>query len=98
MACSFLNVVVGIPLTEPQELIALNNEDWKNNEKNLTYFTKERFLPKIMKEIGLVSATSEVRRNKPELMITLDKPDCFWLKWGKKKIWFVVGAVDLNDI
>ena len=87
----FQNVVIGTPLFEPKELIAINDLDWDKNEKPVTYFTEERFLPKIMKEIGLVSATSEVRRNKPELMITLDKPDCFWLKWGKKKVWIVVG-------
>ena len=33
----------------------------------------------------------EVRRNRPELVVTLDKPNCFWVKWGKKIVYVVVG-------
>ena len=44
-----------------------------------------------MKEAGIVQSTGEVRRNKPEFMITLNKPDCINIKWGKKFLYIVVG-------
>lgn len=44
-----------------------------------------------MKEAGMVSSTSIVRKNKPELVITLDKLDCLLIKWGKKYLYIVVG-------
>lgn len=86
-----LNIVVGKPLVEPSDLLAVNKEDWENNEKRQTFFTNNRYLPSILKEAGIVPSTNEVRRNRPELMITLDKMDCFWLKWGKHRVYVVVG-------
>lgn len=87
----FMNVVVGKPLVQPQSLLALDEQDWKNNEQPQTLFTESRYLPAILKEAGVVSSTSEVRKNKPELNISLEHPDCLWVKWGKKKIYIVVG-------
>lgn len=87
----FMNVVVGKPLVPPQSLLALDEQDWKNNEQPQTLFTESRYLPAILKEAGVVSSTSEVRKNKPELNISLEYPDCLWVKWGKKKIYIVVG-------
>lgn len=87
----FHNVVVGNPIIEPKELIALNDTDWETNEKEKTLFTDTRFLPAIMKEAGIVNSTSEVRKNKPELMITLNDIDCLWIKWGKKFLYIIVG-------
>lgn len=88
----FLNIVIGNPLVHPMELIALDANDWETNEKAQTYFTETRYLPAVLKEAGIVSSTGEVRRNQPALCRNLDELDCFWLKWGKKKIWIVVGA------
>ena len=87
----FKNVVVGEPIVAVQELLALDENDWETNEKADTLFTDNRFLPAIMKEAGIVKSTSEVRKNKPELMITLDNLDCLWVKWGKKFLFIVVG-------
>jgi hypothetical protein len=87
----FQNVVVGRPLVDPASLLAADEKDWEENEKNNTLFTETRFLPAIMKEAGIVQSTGEVRRNKPELCITLDKLDCVNLKWGKKFLYIVVG-------
>ena len=44
-----------------------------------------------MKEAGIVNSTGEVKRNKPEFCISLDKLDCINLKWGKKFLFIVVG-------
>lgn len=87
----FYNVVVGKPIVEPWLLFANDLVDWDENEKKNTLFTETRFLPTIMKEAGIVSSTGEVRRNRPELYITLDKVDCINIKWGKKRLYIVVG-------
>lgn len=87
----FHNVVIGEPLVAAWSLLAEDETDWEDNEKKKTLFTNTRFLPAIMKEAGLVSSTSEVRRNKPELCINLDKLDCINIKWGKKFLYIVVG-------
>lgn len=87
----FQNVVVGRPLVEPASLLAADEKDWEENEKKNTLFTETRFLPAIMKEAGMVQSTGEVRRNKPELCVTLDTPDCINIKWGKKFLYIVVG-------
>ena len=87
----FQNVVIGEPMVSASRLLAIDEDDWENNERQNTLFTATRFLPAIMKEAGIVQSTGEVRRNKPEFCVTLDKPDCIMLKWGKKFLFIVVG-------
>ena len=87
----FNNVVVGKPIVNVSSLLAVDDKDWEENEKKNTLFTETRFLPAIMKEAGIVQSTGEVRRNKPELCINLDKLDCINLKWGKKFLFIAVG-------
>ena len=87
----FHNVVIGNPLVDASELLSNSPADWEDNEKQNTLFTNTRFLPAIMKEAGIVASVSEVRRNKPDLVKTLDKPDCMTVKWGKKFLFIVVG-------
>ena len=88
----FLNIVVGKPMVDPKELLSENDDVWENVEKPATLFTETKWLPAIMKEAGIVQSTGEVKRNRPELCIELNKPDCFWLKWGKKKLYVIVGG------
>ena len=85
------NIIVGFPIVREEFLLAYDHEDWAVNESRKTWWTKERYLPAILKEIGFVKSTSEVRRNKPEYDIFLNNLGCFWIKWGKKKIYIVVG-------
>lgn len=87
----FHNVVVGKPIVNVSSLLEIDERDWEENEKKNTLFTETRFLPAIMKEAGIVQSTGEVRRNKPELCINLDKLDCINLKWGKKFLFIAVG-------
>lgn len=87
----FHNVVVGKPIVDVSGLLATDEKDWESNEKKNTLFTETRYLPAIMKEAGIVQSTGEVRRNKSELCISLDKLDCINLKWGKKFLFIVVG-------
>lgn len=87
----FHNVVIGKPIVDVKSLLAVDDKDWEENEKKNTLFTETRFLPAIMKESGIVQSVAEVRRNKPELCITLDKLDCINIKWGKRFLFIVVG-------
>lgn len=87
------NVIVGNLLCSPTDLFATSEEDWTSVEQEKTYFTEERYLPKILVELGIYPSISEIRRNKPELMITLDKVDFLdKLKVRKKRfLWIAIG-------
>ena len=85
------NIVIGKPLVDPFTMLTNGTvEDW-NNEFKKTYYTNERYLPKILKNIGLTKSTSEIRRNRKDLCVTLDKLDFLEIKLGKKKLWILVG-------
>ena len=75
-------------------LFAIDNEDWYANESNKTYYTDERFLPKILVDLGVYPSVSEVRRNRPDLIMTLDKQDFISkLKVAKKRfLWIAIGG------
>jgi hypothetical protein len=87
------NIVVGDPLIEPSSMFSFDDEDWNNVEKEKTYHTEERFLPRILVDLGIYPSVSEIRRNKPELMVALDKLDFIDnLKVSKKRrLWILVG-------
>lgn len=88
----FNNIVIGKPIADYRLLIALDEEDWNTIEKDHTMFTETRHLPAVLKEAGVVPSINEVKRNKPELNIMLNELDCIWVKWGKHRIFIVVGA------
>ena len=87
------NIVIGKPLVHESTLLALNPVDWVENERAKTYYTDERFLPRILVDLGIYPSIGEVRRNKPELMKELNKVDFInKLKASKKRfLWIVVG-------
>lgn len=87
------NIVIGKPIVEPSTMFASDEDDWKRTEKEKTYYTDERFLPRILVDIGIYPSISEIRRNKPELMIYPDKLDFIDnLKVSKKRrLWILVG-------
>lgn len=74
------NIVINSPLLSPEDMFSSSHEDWINVEQDKTYYTEETFLPKIMVEIGIVKSINEVRRNKPNLLMNLDKPDYIEIK------------------
>lgn len=86
------NVVIGFPIVDEKTMFALDNEDWERVEKDKTFYTKERFLPNILVELGIVPSKGEIRRNKPQFMISLDKLDFMEVKWGKKRVFILVGC------
>lgn len=87
----YQNVVIGKAYVDPHEYLAYDERDWEENEKKITLFTETRWLPAIMKEAGIVKSTSDVKRNRPELCVALNKIDYIELKWGKKFLFIVVG-------
>ena len=74
------NVVIGEPICESWQMFAYDEKDWEENEKSNTLFTEERFLPKILVMCGVVKSINEVRKNKPDLVKTLDEVDFHQIK------------------
>lgn len=92
---AYLNVQVGYPIVPLSDLIP--KEEFPDS-----FSTMSRYLPKIMVEAGIVSSTSEVRRNQPELCKTYpdDMTTCEEIKWGKKRLYVIVGKktpINLDD-
>lgn len=87
------NVVIGKPLANPVYMFSFDEMDWNQMEKEKTYYTEERFLPRILVDLGIYPSISEIRRNKPELMISLDNVDFIDnLKVSKKRrLWILIG-------
>lgn len=87
------NIVIGKPIVEPPTMLATDEEDWNKVEKEKTYYTDERFLPRILVDLGIYPSVNEIRRNKPELMVELNKLDFIDnLKVSKKRrLWILVG-------
>ena len=87
------NIVIGESLVNPVELFAADINDWNNFEKEKTYYTNERFLPRILVDLGLYKSVSEIRKNKPELVIELNSIDFIYKLKVKKKqwLWFLIG-------
>ena len=87
------NIVIGKPIVEPSTMFAGGEDEWERPEKEKTYYAEERFLPRILVDIGIYPSVNEIRRNKPGLMTSLDKLDFIDnLKASKKRrLWILVG-------
>jgi hypothetical protein len=53
-------IVIGKPIIEPNQLYDI-----------FPAYFQDRFIPKILKDIGVVKSTSEVKRTRPDLFISL---------------------------
>lgn len=85
------NIVIGKPIIDELFLLSYDIDDWNNNECTKTVWNTERYLPKLLVKYGFTKSTSELRRNRKDLCMTLDKPDFLEIKLGKRKIWIVIG-------
>lgn len=87
------NVVIGDPLVLSDDYLASDSRDWIENERIKTYYTEERFLPKILVTLGIYPSVSEIRRNRIDLMVELNKVDFIdKLKVAKNRyLWIMVG-------
>lgn len=86
----FKDVIIGQPIVEPWYIFCEEKNEW-DKIKNDVYYTNERFLPKIMVDLGIVKSISEVKRNQPNYVRNLDKLDYIEIKWGKNKLFVLVG-------
>lgn len=93
------NIVIWKPIVEPKDIFVSDQEDWDKNEKEKIYFTDERYLPRILVELGLYPSVSQIRKNKPDLMITFDKLDFVYKIKVKKKhwLWILVGEFTASN-
>lgn len=73
-------VVIDKPLVSPESL----------GFDNYT-LTSERWLPRILVNIGFFKSTSQVLKNRKDLNVTFDKPDFLEFSIGKNKLWIMVG-------
>ena len=85
------NIVIGKPIGDPCDMFTKNMEDWEKNEKEKTYYTEERFLPKILVEIGATKSVNEIRRNRKDLVVTLNDLAYLEIKLGKRRLFILVG-------
>ena len=87
------NIVIGTPIVSPESIFASSDNDWNAIEKEKTYYTDERFLPRILVDLGIYPSISEIRRNKPQLVKSLDSLDFIdSLNVNKnRKLWILVG-------
>jgi hypothetical protein len=46
--------------------------------------------------LGLAPSSSEIRRNRKDLVISLDNPDYIEIKYGKKRLFVLVGKQEEN--
>lgn len=53
------NIAIGQPLIELAKMFGANEIDQKNNEKDITFFTNERFLPRILVELGIYPSSKK---------------------------------------
>lgn len=84
------NVIIGKPVCEPWQMFCNTEDEWET-EKNDVIFTEERNLAKILVQCGVVKSINEVRRNKPELLRQLTTLDFLEVKWGKSRLYILVG-------
>ena len=87
------NIVIGTPIADPSDMLALDINDWERIEKEKTFHTNERFLPKLLVELGIYPSISEIRRNRSDLIVSLDAVNFIDnLKVSKKRrLWILVG-------
>ena len=91
MAKHIENIVIGKPIVDESMIFGLDENDWETVEKDKTIWTEERNLAAIMRDLGIVKSVSEVRRNKPELAKPLIELDYKEIKWGKHRLFVLVG-------
>ena len=85
------NIVVGSPICSIETIFGKDIFDWLLVEQEKTVYETERFLPKLLVKYGFFKSTSEIKRNRMDLWVTLDKLDFIEIKIGKKKLWIVAG-------
>lgn len=98
--CYVENIIIGCPIVKDVELMfAKDLTDWHNNEAEKTILipTGINNIAELLVLLGIVKSKSEVRRNKPELCKVFDKPDYIEVKWGKRRLYVLIGQNLSNE-
>lgn len=89
------NIIIGKPIVP---LITLLGNETNPNDiswKEVTVFDEERYLPRLLVKYGFTTSANEIRRNRKDLNVILDKLDCLEITMGKgknrKEIYIVIG-------
>jgi len=77
------NIIIGKPLVDTKILGIKDNE--------IILHEQERFLPNILIKHGFFKSKSQIKKNRPDLFIELNKIDFIEVKIGHKRLWLVVG-------
>lgn len=89
------NIIVGQVSPEiAQHFFAYDMNDWLTIEAPKTHFTNETYLPQLLVDIGVAPSKNEIKRNRPELLISLTEPYFHHFKWGKKHVFVLVGDLE----
>lgn len=107
------NIIIGKPIVSFEEFFCNGIPDTAMIEREKTIWTNERFLPKILGgeieasveengeksliKLGIALSVSEVRRNRKDLVKELNYLDFLEIKYGKRKIFILVGEDDANE-
>lgn len=89
-------IVIGKPLVPLWVLLGTGEND-KSFEETMVFDT-DRYLPRLLAKYGFTKSASEIRRNRKDLDIKLEKPDFLEIKLGKKRITIIVGVEDDSEI
>lgn len=76
------NIIIGKPIVDICHLY---------DDEKIHLVTEERFLPNILVELKIFKSKSEVRKNRKDLLISLDTLDFKHIKIGKNHLWITFG-------
>lgn len=101
------NIIIGNPIVPDELIFGTDDPNVWEKEKDMTIWTEERSLARIIggdfigsytrngeKEtinLEFAKSVSEVRRNRKDLSVMLDKLDYIEIKYGKKRLFILVG-------
>jgi len=75
-----MDVIIGKPLVSP-DVLSLDSP----------IYSSERYLPRLLVELGVFPSMGQVKKNRPDLCIRLDATDCLEFRIGKRHLYIVVG-------
>lgn len=76
-----MDIIIGKPLVS-SDVLSLDDP----------VYSSERYLPRLLVDLGIFPSVSQVRKNRPDLCITMDTPDCIEFRIGKRRLYIVVGG------
>ena len=85
----YVHIIIGYPLSDPADLVT--EPPWPNYDKFLgkdgcVFYSEDRFLPRALVQAKVFNSTSQVKRDRPDLFLTI--PDehfgWYWITYGSR--------------